>query len=48
MDVLISAVSDIGFPMVVAIYLLTRIEGKMESLTLSINNLSTILDQNLK
>ncbi|MBP1920927.1 YvrJ family protein [Youngiibacter multivorans] len=48
MDVLISAVSDIGFPMVVAIYLLTRIEGKMENLTVSINNLSTILDQNLK
>lgn len=48
MDVLIEAVSNIGFPMVIAIYLLTRIEGKMESLTTSINNLSYILEKNMK
>lgn len=47
MDVLIDACANIGFPMVIAIYLLTRIEGKMENLTVSINKLSMALDKSL-
>lgn len=45
MELLIEAVANIGFPMVISIYLLTRIEGKMENLTVSINKLSSTLDK---
>lgn len=37
------AVANIGFPIAVAACLLTRIESKMDSLSASINQLSTIL-----
>ena len=47
MEVLIEAAANIGFPMVISIYLLTRIEGKMENLTLSINKLSSALEKSL-
>lgn len=41
MEGLFEAAANVGFPMVVSIYLLTRIEGKMENLTVSINKLSS-------
>ncbi|WP_142413978.1 YvrJ family protein [Hathewaya massiliensis] len=40
MDKIFDLVGNLGFPIAVSIYLLTRIEGKLESLTKSINNLS--------
>lgn len=40
MDDLMNIISNIGFPMAISIYLLVRIEGKLENLTLSINELS--------
>lgn len=47
MEVFIEACANIGFPMVISIYLLTRIEVKMENLTLSINKLSSALEKTL-
>lgn len=40
MDEIINIISNIGFPMAISLYLLIRIEGKLENLTLSINELS--------
>lgn len=40
MDDFINVISNIGFPMAISLYLLIRIEGKLENLTLSINDLS--------
>ncbi|MDO9534818.1 MAG: YvrJ family protein [Bacillota bacterium] len=40
MEELIPIVGNLGFPIAVSIYLLVRIEGKLESLTLSIRELS--------
>ncbi len=36
----ISLLADVGFPVVVTLYLLIRIEGKLESLSLSIAELT--------
>lgn len=44
MDALISLIGNVGFPIAVSIYLLVRIEGKLESLTSSINNLSSTIN----
>ena len=43
MEDLLKAVGNVGFPIVVAAYLLIRIEGKLDTLSASINKLSTIL-----
>jgi hypothetical protein len=43
MEDLYKAIANLGFPIAVATYLLIRIEGKMDSLAASINQLSTIL-----
>jgi flagellar biogenesis protein FliO len=43
MEDFLKAVGNVGFPIVVAAYLLIRIEGKMDHLSSSINQLSTIL-----
>ena len=43
MEDLLKAVGNVGFPIVVAAYLLIRIEGKLDNLSASINKLSTIL-----
>lgn len=43
MEDFIKAISNTGFPIAVAAYLLIRIESKMDSLSSSINQLSTIL-----
>jgi len=40
MDTLLNAMANFGFPMVVAVYLLVRIEGRLDQLTMSISRLS--------
>lgn len=40
MEELYSNVANLGFPITVSIYLLVRIEGKLNTLTQSINDLS--------
>ncbi|KXG78371.1 MAG: hypothetical protein PWP45_1329 [Tepidanaerobacteraceae bacterium] len=44
MEELIAQVANVGFPIVVSIYLLVRIESKMESLTVSIHELSKVIE----
>ncbi len=39
------AVANLGFPIAIAFYLLIRIEGKLETLTTSINNLSINIEK---
>ena len=43
MDELFNMVGNLGFPIAVTLYLLIRIESKLELLTQSINHLSKIL-----
>lgn len=40
MEELLHSIGNVGFPIVVSIYLLVRVEGKMEELTRSILELS--------
>lgn len=40
MEELFSNIANLGFPIVLSIYLLVRIETKLDQLTESINNLS--------
>ncbi|MCY6370236.1 YvrJ family protein [Clostridium ganghwense] len=44
MDALVALIGNVGFPIAVSIYLLVRIESKLENLTVSINTLSNILN----
>ncbi|MCM8711610.1 YvrJ family protein [Clostridium sp. SYSU_GA19001] len=44
MDAIVSLIGNVGFPIAVSIYLLVRIESKLESLTNSINNLSSVIN----
>ena len=44
MEELVNLVANIGFPMAISIYLLVRIEIKLEGLTNSINNLSQTIN----
>ncbi|MGG7144670.1 YvrJ family protein [Clostridium nigeriense] len=44
MEELVNLVANIGFPIAVSLYLLIRIEGKLENLTNSINNLSQTIN----
>ena len=41
MDDLSAMIANLGFPIAISIYLLIRIEGKLQGLTDSINELST-------
>ncbi|MFL0268184.1 YvrJ family protein [Candidatus Clostridium radicumherbarum] len=43
MEDFLKAVANVGFPIVVAAYLLIRLEGKMDNLSASISQLSAIL-----
>ncbi|NLP18656.1 MAG: YvrJ family protein [Firmicutes bacterium] len=43
METLMTQVGNFGFPVVLSIYLLVRIEGKLDKLTESIQQLSQIL-----
>ncbi len=46
MDFLIETIANVGFPIGISIYLLIRIEGKLENLTTSIEKLSqTIVEK---
>ncbi|WP_371381775.1 YvrJ family protein [Sporomusa aerivorans] len=42
---MLSYVSSYGFPIVVTAYLLVRIEGRLETLAVSINDLSKIITE---
>ncbi|GAB6168526.1 YvrJ family protein [Clostridium carnis] len=44
MEELMQLVANLGFPIAISLYLLIRIEGKLESLTISINNLSQTIN----
>lgn len=46
MEDLLSQIGNIGFPIVVSMYLLMRLEGKMEQLTVSISKLTDVLEKN--
>lgn len=41
MDNMVSLIGNVGFPIAVSIYLLIRIEGKLDSLTSSITSLAS-------
>lgn len=43
MDQLLNYTANYGFPMIVTAFLLVRIEGKLEQLTVSINELSKVI-----
>ena len=47
MEELFNAVANIGFPIAISVYLLMRIEGKIESLTMSIYELSKVISTKL-
>lgn len=40
MDEWLSAVANVGFPIVISMYLIVRIEAKLDALTIAINQLS--------
>lgn len=42
---LMSLVANLGFPAIVTMYLLVRIEGKLENLSVSINSLSSNINE---
>lgn len=44
MNDIFAQVANLGFPIVLSIYLLVRIEGKLENLTVSINELAKSID----
>lgn len=48
MESIISNVANIGFPIVLSIYLLLRFESKIEELTVAINDLSIVINKNIK
>ena len=45
MEELLVQISNVGFPIVLSMYLLIRIEGKIEELTKSIGKLTDVLDK---
>lgn len=45
MEELVAQISNVGFPIVVSMYLLVRIEGKMSDLTRSIDKLTDVLER---
>lgn len=44
MDDLVAQVANVGFPIAVSIYLLVRVEAKIESLTASIYELAKVIE----
>jgi len=44
MEEIFGQVANLGFPIVISIYLLVRLEGRVESLTISINELAKSID----
>ncbi|MDD2504477.1 MAG: YvrJ family protein [Clostridia bacterium] len=45
MEPILGMIADIGFPIVISVYLLVRIEKKMESLTVSIQSLTNAINK---
>lgn len=45
MEEIYSHIANLGFPIAVSIYLLVRIEGKLNNLTESINELSNAISR---
>ena len=43
MEELFANVANLGFPIAVSVYLLVRIEGKLENLSLSIHELARVI-----
>ena len=43
MEEIYTHIANLGFPIVISIYLLVRIEGKLNQLTESINELSRVI-----
>lgn len=43
MEEIYSGIANLGFPIVISLYLLVRIEGKLNQLTESINELSKVI-----
>lgn len=43
MEDIYSNIANLGFPIVISIYLLVRIEGKLNELTMSINELTKVI-----
>ncbi|ADL07253.1 YvrJ family protein [Thermosediminibacter oceani] len=44
MEDFMAQVANVGFPIAVSVYLLVRIEAKMESLTASIHELAMVIE----
>lgn len=44
MTEMLNQIANLGFPIVLSIYLLVRIEGKMECLTVSIHELAKSIE----
>lgn len=47
MEELLNCIANYGFPMVICVYLLVRIEGKLEQLSSSINDLAKVITAKL-
>lgn len=45
MEEMVPLVANLGFPIAVSIYLLVRIEGKMDDLTSSVKELSRVISK---
>jgi hypothetical protein len=48
MEDIVTAIANLGFPIAISIFLLVRIEGRMEKLTESINALSNTISSVMK
>lgn len=45
MEEIYTYIANLGFPITVSIYLLVRIEGKLENLSMSIQELTKVIDR---
>ncbi|NLC51367.1 MAG: YvrJ family protein [Firmicutes bacterium] len=45
MEEFVPLIGNVGFPIAVSIYLLVRIEGKLENLAVSISELAKVISQ---
>ncbi|WP_066875072.1 YvrJ family protein [Clostridium mediterraneense] len=45
MDIIIESIANVGFPIAITVYLLVRIESKLEKLSTSIEKLSNVLNK---
>lgn len=45
MEEILQGIANVGFPIVVAVYLLVRIEGKLEALSASIHELARAVSE---